>query len=273
MVKGSARYVIVGTIATALGHGLKAPVFIIGTGRCGTTLLVRVLKSHKRLIGFPGEANEFWHPKSYPFAQRSIETPAIIEDPKRFTDVSIANWPVYHEWRIQKMFAGYRVAKGFSRTLFVKSAMISFMIPKILSIFPDARLVHIFRNGPSVVASFLKKEWSKYSGYFDNESRYLLHCAKYWNDCILEIERRKKELSLGAKGTLLEFSYEKLCEDPKVVLDEIAEFIGVPSEDFGFDISQISSQNYKVGEVRKDEAWVPLLEIMSPGMELKGYMM
>jgi hypothetical protein len=271
MVKGNARYIIKGTIATVLGHGLKNPLFIIGTGRCGTTLLVQVLKSHERLLGFPGEANELWHPKSYPFATRSIETPAIVEDPQRFTDISLANWPVFQAWKIRKTFAGYRSANGPSKTLFVKSAMISFMIPKILSLFPDARFMHIFRNGPSVVASFLKKEWSKYSGCFENEPRYLLHCAGYWNDCILEIEKRKAQLSLVAKGAFLEFSYEKLCEDPKAVLGRIGEFLRVPSEEFHFDISQISSRNYKVGDVKKDETWAPLLEIMSPGMKLKGY--
>jgi hypothetical protein len=164
------------------------------------------------------------------------------------------------------------LAKGPSKALFVKSAMVSFMIPQILSLFPEARFMHIFRSGPSVVASFLKKEWSKYAGYFENEPRYLFHCARYWNDCILEIEKKKTQLSLVAKGAFLEFSYEKLCEDPKAVLDGIGEFLGVRSEDFNFDISQISSRNYKVGVVKKDETWAPLLEIMSPGMKLKGYM-
>jgi hypothetical protein len=69
------------------------PVFIIGSGRCGTSLFVRILSSHGRLFGFPGEANDLWHPKSYPFSKRSIETPPILENPKLFTQISLECWP------------------------------------------------------------------------------------------------------------------------------------------------------------------------------------
>ncbi len=260
-----------GTLATAFGYKLRSPVFIIGTGRCGTTLLVRILSSHPHLIGFPGEANELWHPKSYPFARKSIETPAIVENPKRFTNISIENWSKHHEKKIQKTFVGYHIARGVRKIFFVKSAMISFMIPSLLSIFPEAKFIHIYRNGPSVVESFMKKEWGKYCNYFDNKREYRLHCAKYWNDCLLEIERQRIELSLETRGYFLEFSYEKLCKNPRKVLDDIAGFLSVPLNGFKFDTTQISSQNYKVGDYLKDEKWLELLELMSPGMKLKGY--
>ena len=52
-------YRIVGSLAAALGYRTRSPVFIIGTGRCGTTLLVKILNSHPQLVGFPDEANEF----------------------------------------------------------------------------------------------------------------------------------------------------------------------------------------------------------------------
>lgn len=264
-------YTVVGTLATAFGHRLRSPVFIIGTGRCGTSLLGRILNAHTQLIGFPGEANELWHPKSYPFARKSIETPTIVEKPKRFTDISIENWPDNHEQKIQRTFVGYHITKGFRKTFFVKSAMISFMIPQLLSIFPEAKIIHIYRNGPSVVESFLKKEWNKYCNYFDSKREYRFHCAKYWSDCLLEIEKRKIELSLETKGALLEFSYEKLCESPIEVLDNIASFLSVALKEFNFDTTQIVSQNYKVGDYAKDEKWLELLELMSPGMKLKGY--
>lgn len=261
-----------GTLATALGYKLRSPTIIIGTGRCGSTLLVRILDSHPYLIGFPEEANELWHPKSYPFAKKTIETPAMVENPQKFTDISIRNWPKNHEQKIQKTFAGYHVARGLKKNFFVKSAMISFMIPNILSIFPEAKFIHIYRNGVSVVESFLKKEWSKYCDYFENEWDYRLHCAKYWNDCLLEIERQKIELSLESRGSLLEFSYEKLCATPIEVLDNLASFLSIPSNKFKFDTTQISSKNYKVGDYTKDEKWLELLELMSPAMKMKGYL-
>ena len=66
-------------------------------------------------------------------------------------------------------------------------------------------------------------------------------------------------------------SYEKLCRNPKEVLNNMAVFLSIALNEFNFDTSQISSQNYKVGDYSKDEEWLELLEIMSPGMKLKGY--
>lgn len=267
-----AVYSFIGTVASAFGYKLRPPVIIIGTGRCGTSLLVRILNSHKQLIGFPGEANELWHPNTYPFAKRTIDTPAMVENPRKYTDISVENWPDNHERKIQMVFAGYHLTKGPKRALFVKNPIISFMIPRLLSIFPGAKFIHIFRNGPSVVESFLKKEWGKYCNYFDDKRVYQLHCAKYWNDSLLEIDKQKVELSLEGKGSFLEFSYEKLCEYPTETLDDIAGFLSVTADGFSFDTTQIISQNYKVGDYEKNEKWSELLEVMSPGMKLKGYL-
>lgn len=250
---------------------VQAPIFIIGTGRCGTSLFVRILNSHVTLIGFPGEANDLWHPKSYPFSKRSIQTPAIIEDPGGFTGASLAAWPVGQGRRIQNVFAGFKALRGPKKKFFTKSAMISFVMPKILALFPDAKFIHIYRNGPSVVASLSKKEWGKYVGYFADESEFMLSCAKYWNACILEIEARKKTLSIDAKGAYCEFSYEQLCEDPRSILRKIAKFLDVDSDGYTFDFSNIASRNYKVGYYKNDKQWFPLLEAIEPAMRLKSY--
>lgn len=264
------QHTVAGTLATTLGYRPKPPVFLIGTGRCGTSLLVNILNSHSQLIGYPGEANELWHPNSYPFSKRSIETVPMVKNPSLFTEVSVRNWPDNHEQTIQKRFAGYNLAKGFKKTLFVKSAMISFMIPKLLSIFPDSKFVHIYRNGPSVVESFLKKEWDKYCDYFASKDEYRLRCANYWNDCLLEIERQRIDMSLNEK-VLFEFSYEYLCENQAECLNKLASFIEINPKGFNFDTAQIISQNHKVGNYSKDESWYELLQLMSQGMKLKGY--
>lgn len=270
---GQSSCYAVGAMTTPLGFKMKDPIFIIGTGRCGTSLLVRILQSHKHLITFPGEANNLWHPKSYPYHRRSVETPPILEDPQRFSTISIEHWPDKHEKRIQNTFNGYHLIKGLSKIYIVKSAMISFMIPKILSIFPKSRFIHIYRSGPSVVESLILKEWEKYCNYFDSIPDFRIKCAKYWNDCILEIEKQKVELSLDRRGTLFEFSYEQLCENPSAILDGIGDFLGVKPKEFSFDLSKIASRNFKAGDYDHDEAWVDSLMVMSPGMKLKGYVL
>ncbi|MBF0235830.1 MAG: sulfotransferase, partial [Desulfamplus sp.] len=210
-INKNTAYELIGRISPTV----SIPVFIIGSGRCGTTLFVRILSSHGGLFSFPGEANDLWHPKSYPFNKRSNETPAILENPKLFTQISLESWPKGQINKIRNTFSGFNTLCGFKRQFFSKSAMLSFMIPNILAIFPDAKFIHIYRNGPSVVSSLIKKEWQKYSRYFANESEYRIACARYWNDCVLEIETRKKEMLLETKGQYYEFSYEQLCETPQ----------------------------------------------------------
>lgn len=255
----------------ALGRGLRQPVFVIGTGRCGTSLLSSILDSHNQILGFPEEANELWHPKSYPFRTRTIETPAIVENPQEFTSVSISHWPRNHELKLQNTFTGYHFAKGRDKIFFVKSAMISFMIPRILAIFPGARFIHIFRFGPAVVDSLMKKEWKKYGNYFDSRREYQIYCAKYWRDCLLEIEKRKTQISLESSNAFLEIRYERLCEYTSEVLDELGSFLSISAKDFAFDTREVNSRNMKPGAYLENEEWAELLHVMAPALTLKKY--
>ena len=144
---------------------LTSPFFIIGTGRCGSSLLKRLLDSHKQLIGYPGEANDLWHPNSYPFSLKTIESPAYVEHPREFSLLSVKNWPANYPDQINKVFSDYfHNKKQNKRNLVIKSAMISFILPEIYSIFPKAKFIHIYRYGPSVIESFLLKEKMKEKG-------------------------------------------------------------------------------------------------------------
>jgi Sulfotransferase domain len=120
--------------------------------------------------------------------------------------------------------------------------------------------------------SYFKKTFGKYSRFAFTEKDYRAHCARYWNACIVEIDQRKKDLALEAKGQFLEFSYEYLCQNPREVVQSVANFIGVTSDGFGFDISEITNRNYKVADYASNPERVELLNIMSPGMTLKDYM-
>ena len=116
-----------------------------------------------------------------------------------------------------------------------------------------------------------KKLYGEHPRFKVTESDYRFCCARYWNDCILEIEQRKKQFSLESKGRFLEFNHESLCENPNDILVRIADFFGVDSNGFCFDLSRVASQNYKVANYEKSEEGAALLDVISPGMKLKGY--
>jgi hypothetical protein len=265
-------YAFVGKLAARVGIRLHKPLFIIGTGRCGTTLLARILNSHRCMIGFSSEANELWHPRSYPFRKASLETPPIHEDPRLFTEISLRNWPEGHEAFGRAVFTGFYALRGRSRAFFVKSAMVSFMVPKILALFADARFIHIYRHGPSVVNSMYKKENRKYQHRETAalEQKYRLRCAKYWNDCVVEVDRASKALRLAETGRMHECSYEALCDDPRGTLGQLTAYLGLDPALLSFDFSQVRSRHYK-GEYERAAEWAEALALMQPALALKGY--
>ncbi len=260
---------MLGRLLSGTNNTLVNPIFIIGTGRCGTTLLVDILKSHRGLAGFPNEANELWHPSSFPISRRNGEIPSILEDPQEFTLRSIQEWPRNHEQTIRYTFQGFIKTQGRPKLFFTKSAMTSFMIPKILEIFPDARFIHLYRSAPSVVDSLLKKEKGKTENCKKLQSDFELQCAQYWNKCILEIEKHR--VSTLKEANFLEISYETLCKDPHDTLQKLSTFMGVDSNKFSFDFSSVNSTNEKVGDYNNNTKWVKVLEAVAPGMSLKGY--
>jgi len=264
--------VTAGALASAIGRPVRTPIFVVGSGRCGTSLLTDVLSSHPALIRYPAEANDLWHPRTYPFDASGVAEAPIEADPAAFTTLSISHWPPGHEKTIARAFAGYRLLAGRSRTLFVKSSMISFMLPAIHRMFPDAKFVHLFRNGPSVVASYMKKNYGRYRRYAPPEDEYRRRVARYWNDCVLEIGRAAAELGLVEEGRFHEFSYEDLCDDPRAEVDRLAVFLEIDPRGFGYDLSRISSTNYKVGARGDDPEWAEPLRLMAPAMSAHGYL-
>ena len=254
-----------------MGVRPKPPFVIIGTGRTGTNLLESILKTHPDIAMFPGEANELWHPRLVPFNSSTVDVPPIEIDPQHFSEVSLAHWPIGHVRTIQDVFEGFHWLRGSSKVLVTKSAMLSFMIPEVLAVWPDAKFIHLYRHGVAVVESYVKKNHGKYVRFSYERNDYRLHCARYWNACILEIERRKQQLSLDLRGRLIEFSYESLCQDPAEVLSRLAGFLGVKAEGFSVDRASITDQNYKTRDLKSSPEGTELMDVMSQGLRLKGY--
>ncbi len=260
-----------GRLTQLVGFNAKAPFVVIGTGRTGTNLLESILRTHPDVAMFPGEANELWHPSLVPFNRSSLGVPPIEIDPRHFSEVSVAHWPANHARVIRDVFAGFHWIAGPSKALVTKSAMLSFMIPQVLAVWPGAKFIHLYRFGVPVVESYVKKNYGKYSQFSYAPGQYRLHCARYWNSCILEIERRKQQLSLDKEGKLLEFSYEALCQDPTGTLGRLAAFLGVKAGGFSIDRISITDQNYKTVDLGQSCEGADLMDVMSEGLKLKGY--
>ncbi|MGF1481083.1 MAG: sulfotransferase [Cyanophyceae cyanobacterium] len=138
---------------------VEKPIFIVGTGRSGSTLLGLILSLHPQ-IGFLNEPKALWH-AIYPqedltgsYSQKNAYyslTEAEINDEVRQT--------------AHRLYSFYLSLTGSKRVLDKYPEMI-FRVSFVKEIFPDAKLIFLVRNGWNTCQSIAK--WSERFGKFEN---------------------------------------------------------------------------------------------------------
>jgi len=243
----------------------KRPAFIIGCARSGTSVLKRVLGRQPGIAAFPGEANDWWHPSDYPWIEKRSTLPPLWENPRSFTNGSLANWPKNHAVRLKRMLRLYQLSQG-QPALIVKSAMINYMLPSLADLFPDAKFIHIVRDPKAVAFSYAIKEHKK---MVSAESTFrqrdlwrsfddmVVRMIELWGETVGEIDAAVERLGLRGSDAYFECHYERFCADPKTVIREILLFLeqGGNLADLG---EPVRSMNHKF----KDNVSTQLLKRM-----------
>ena len=127
------------------------PVFIVGTGRSGTTILGAVLSMH-RAVGFLNEPKALWH-VIYPEEDvigNYTAGPALY----RLHADHVAPQTRQTAHRLYSLY----LALTFSQRVVDKYPELIFRIPFVRSIFPDAKFVFLVRNGWDTCHSI--EQWS-----------------------------------------------------------------------------------------------------------------
>jgi hypothetical protein len=262
---------------------VQNPVFIIGCGRSGTTLMVDTLADHPQIANYPDEANELWHPQTFPWrnSKHKSTLPPIEVDSAKFTRLSLEYRTPAEVKHMRAVFGAFQTIVG--RPVFLnKSAMVTFMIPFLLEQYPEAKLIHLIRDGRAVALSWAKKVKKiieeKPEDYeevdFSIEFNDLLrNCSRSWREHIEEVERQKKALNLEKRGILCEFRYEDFCTTPRDYLEQLASFIGISPEPYRRkDLTHISSANYKFKMELDEPIFQEMMTLMEPALRAKGYL-
>ncbi len=134
---------------------VQRPVFIIGTGRSGTTILGVLLSMHRQ-VGFLNEPKALWHaihPEedvigSYSHGPAHYRLGADAAD--RRTQAAA-----------RRLFGAYLRLSGQER-LVDKYPELIFRVPFVKAIFPDARFLFLVRNGWDACGSIA--DWSQRRG-------------------------------------------------------------------------------------------------------------
>lgn len=113
-----------------------SPVVIISAARSGTKMLRYVLSASEEFAGYPYDANYVWKYGNYHIKHDEINPSSIGENQKK---------------KIRHFFLRSCRERAHSRLL-EKSVSNSLRIPFVRSVFPNCKIIHLYRNGFDVAA-------------------------------------------------------------------------------------------------------------------------
>lgn len=239
-----------------------SPVFVVGCGRSGTTMLFQLLSQHSMLVpttGHPdGEDHVGWVKHGdcliSGLGQCHINHGHTGYHYCLYMDEANVTTAVR-----ERMHAYYRdeVLAGQQGRVLNKCPHLSNKLRYVHAIFPDAKIIHIVREPLPVISSWIKiMDTQPYQllylpeidypclwvsplpdnyteGSFDRYERMLpgknpeKMLAEYWSAVNRDVLRQRDFIG----GSLLTVRYEDLCVNPKGTLDEIADFCGLDKFD------------------------------------------
>jgi hypothetical protein len=200
----------------------EPPIFVVGCPRSGTTLLRLMLDAHPE-VAIPPESHFIpgvWRVRERYGSGVAFDAERMARDvfkTLRFKDWRLPPEGVLAQIRsseprdlaaaIEAFFLAYAKAHGKPRWG-DKTPGYSIDMPLIAGLFPDARFVHLIRDGRNVALSLME---------VPRPPRSFAEAAQVWKHRI-DIARRDGA-TLG--DAVLEVRYETLVDDPESVLKEV----------------------------------------------------
>lgn len=256
-------------------------VFIVGTGRCGSSLIQEMISRHKHvgfisniddrlsLLNLKGRFNNalfrtpvgrftrksrlrFAPSEAYNLISRRV-SPMYAYSCRDLEARDVTSWI---EQRCKKLFLQrYEIQR---KPIFLHKYTGWSRIGFFLRIFPKARFIHIVRDGRAVANSWLQMPWwGGYSGpenwlwgelqepyrteWLESGRSYVTLAGIAWKTLMDSYERASRELE---EGRYMWFRYEDFLNDPKVAIEKVFAFTGLEwTQAFDRHFSQIKIQS------------------------------
>ncbi len=238
---------------------IERPLILIGAGRSGSTALTEVLSYHPRLAWLSGLADRYPARPAYNrhFLQ-TLDAPLLRGRPRRFQPHECYRfWEhyckgftnPYRDLRAEDVTpkAKRSIRRAFEATLTPKRDRLLLKITGwsrlgyLDEIFPDARFVHLVRDGRAVANSLLSVPWwhgwrgpqSWRLGALPSEYREEWEAAQesfvalagiYWKILMDAVDTAREMIE---PSRFLEVRYEDLCAEPESETRRIADFAGL----------------------------------------------
>jgi LPS sulfotransferase NodH len=209
----------------------NSPFFLIGVARSGTTLLSLMLDSHSR-IAIPYESHFI-----VPY-YRDRQRWSDLHDPARRIELvtSILREPAVRHWdqqlqldeidldrctslagTVEAVFSAY--ARRCGKEIWGdKTPSYTAEIHILNKLFPNARFVHIIRDGRDVARSLVEQWWGP------ND---FMTALRYWSETV---SCARKMLQMLPEDRFVEVKFEDLVADPVREVRKVTDLLGVAFE-------------------------------------------
>lgn len=257
---------------------LRNPIFIVGMARSGTTLLEELIAQHPGVANW-SEANPVWDPTGWEWRYSKRETLPMWADPAGFH----ARWRRdvnSRERDIPAMFGLFQTFRG-RPFLLNKNPDNTWRIPFILDHFPNAKFIHLIRDGRAVVSSNFSRIWPKPRGGVEPERHHLgytyvelaIRLGEYWQENLNEVAAQDAAHHLTERGILLEVAYEDLAADLRGTLARICDHTGLSLDRFRDSVwaTKVENRNDKWRKNLRPEAVEAMVAAMQPALSERGY--
>lgn len=189
-------------------------VFLVGARRSGTNFLQRLLTCHPSVATIPSETHLFSHglapltehihhgPRGSPStASLHMEREDLLAVLRDLCD---------------RAFSPHLQNRPDAELLVERTPWHVYHLDLITAVYPDARIVHIIRDGRDVARSMMAQPWGP------TKPTDIRAAAEEWRDA-----------TTGARETassdrFFEVRYEQLLTDPRTVLTELYRWLGLP---------------------------------------------
>lgn len=203
-----------------------SPAFIVGVMRSGTTLLSATLNRHPlvcvtpetdflyKLSRYPGGSEGFrrdWPDSLYRIVDRMKPT-AEWDKPAVLLERRVHGRPLTGREAFLEL--GAMIAQRYGKRLWVEKTPNHInCLPFIRQLFPEARIIHIVRDGRDVADSLSRVSFGS-PNYFDNLLRWMR-----------EVEGA--DAFAASDRNTLAVRYEDLVADPGSTMREVCQFLGI----------------------------------------------
>jgi hypothetical protein len=219
-------------------HGRDPYLFIVGCARSGTTLVRRIVDAHPEIAITP---EMHWITRHFKSRNRLV-TPELVSEltrHKRFAQFEIPReqfedllgsgealpYPIF----LNRVFGLYGTLKNKPLVGNKTSGYVR-RIPTFHALWPDAKFVHIIRDGRDVCLSVLN--WNKAERtagrYASWEEDPVSTTALWWER---KVRKAREDGAALGPGLYHETLYEDLVDDPERECKRLCEFLGVPYDD------------------------------------------